>query len=319
MTRPLRGVIAAMPTPLTADLEPELAAVPTLLDDLVAQGCHGALIMGTTGEGPSFAVTERQSVLAAAAAWRATANRPEFLLLGATGCANAPETIGLSRTALGLGYDALLVTPAFFFKNVAPVGVTHYYSQVLEALPDDARLLLYHIPAVTGVTVSTDVLTALRSAFGPMVAGLKDSSLDLDHTRRLLTTFPDLAVFTGTDSHLLPALAAGAAGSITALASACGDVLRAAYDAQAAGSARPIDQERLTALRAAGDRYPLVAAVKTLVASRRGLPRWPVRPPLVALTPAEAAEVTAAVAAALRGPGHAPLPGGAAGPAAAQP
>jgi 4-hydroxy-tetrahydrodipicolinate synthase len=297
MSNPLGGIVAAMPTPLTADLAPDLAAVPAMLDELVAQGCHGALVLGSTGEGPSLAVAERLDVLGAAAAWRSATGRSDFVLLAGTGCANAPETTVLSRAALGLDYDALLLLPAFFFRRVSSIGVTAYYSQVLDALPDDARVLLYHLPAVTGIPVSFEVITALRAAFGPMVAGLKDSGVDLDHTRRLVAEFPDLAVFTGTDSHLLPALAAGAAGSITALASACGDLLRAAYDAHAAGLDGPADQDRLTALRAAGDRFPLVPAVKALVAARRGLPRWPVRPPHVDLSPAEADALVAAVAA----------------------
>lgn len=299
VTRPLRGIVAAMPTPLTADRLPDLAALPALLDDLVAQGCHGALVLGTTGEGPSFAVAERAAILAAAADWRAAGGHDDFVLLGGTGCANLPETIALSRQAQGLGYDALLILPPFYFKQVTSIGVTRAFAEVLEALPDDARVLLYHIPSVTGVAVGPEVITALRAAFGPMVAGVKDSGADLADTARLLAAFSELAVFTGTDSHLLPALQAGAVGAITALASACGGLLRSAYDRHAEAGDGSLDEARLGALRAAVQPYPLVASVKTLVHARRGQPLWPVRAPLVELSPGERDAVVSAVAAAL--------------------
>ena len=56
---PLAGIYAAALTPLKPDLSPDLESVPALLDFLAARGCHGALISGTTGEGPSFSPGER--------------------------------------------------------------------------------------------------------------------------------------------------------------------------------------------------------------------------------------------------------------------
>jgi 4-hydroxy-tetrahydrodipicolinate synthase len=238
-------------------------------------------------------------VLSTAAVWRAVGPHDDFLLLAGTGCANAPETIELSRAALDEGYDAVLLLPPFFFKSVGIVGTTRAFATVLEALPDDARALLYHIPQITGVPVSPEVVSALRAAFGPLVAGLKDSGADLAATERLLATFPELAIFTGTDNHLPAALDRGAVGAITALASVAGAWLRTAYDQHTGGGVDPEVATRLTALRAAADAYPLCPAVKALLPPLRDLPLWPVRPPLVDLAPAEQAALHDAVAAAL--------------------
>ena len=59
---PLSGVYAAALTPLKADSTPDLEPVPAFLAFLADRGCHGALIFGTTGEGPSFSPVERESV-----------------------------------------------------------------------------------------------------------------------------------------------------------------------------------------------------------------------------------------------------------------
>ena len=59
----LYGIFAAAVTPLKADLSPDLEALPALLDFLAGRGCHGVLLLGTTGEGPSFAINERLAIL----------------------------------------------------------------------------------------------------------------------------------------------------------------------------------------------------------------------------------------------------------------
>jgi 4-hydroxy-tetrahydrodipicolinate synthase len=136
---------------------------------------------------------------------------------------------------------------------------------------------LYHIPAVSGVAVPVPVVADLVERLPGVVTGIKDSSGDLDNTLELCG-IPGLSVFTGTDSHLVHCLPAGAAGAITALANLLGQGLRAVYDT--APGADPVFLERA---RIAFEAYPSVAAVKGLLASEFGLPPWRVRPPLVDL------------------------------------
>ena len=58
----LSGVYAAAVTPLKPDFSPDLEAIPHLLGFLAGRGCHGALVLGTTGEGPSFSPAEREAI-----------------------------------------------------------------------------------------------------------------------------------------------------------------------------------------------------------------------------------------------------------------
>ena len=275
MQHPLSGVYAAAPTPLAADLSPSPGDMAALLSHLRRVGCHGALVLGTTGEGPALGLDERRGILEAAAEWRA--GHPEFRLLAGTGCAALPEAIALTRFAVELGYDAQVVLPAFYYKAVGPEGLVDWFLRVADGAGAGARIFLYHIPAVSGVAVPLEVVERLLEAAPGVVVGIKDSSGDMEHTRALCR-LSGLAVFTGNDRHLADCLAAGGAGAVTALANVCGDLARSVYEGGPDG-----DMTRLAAARQAFDAYPSIAAVKGLLAYRFGLPRWPVRPPLTNL------------------------------------
>jgi 4-hydroxy-tetrahydrodipicolinate synthase len=258
----IRGIFAAAPTPIDDRLAVDVAGVPLLLDHLAAVGCHGALLGGTTGEGPCLSTAERKAVMEAAAAWRTA--HPDFLLLAGTGAAALPEAIELTGHAIGLGFDGQVILPGFYFKAVSDAGIADWFLRIADACAG-ARILLYHIPAVAGVGVEVPVVERLLRARPGPVGGIKDSSGDLANTRALCA-LEGLAVFTGTDGHLPACLAAGGAGAIT---------LRAVYD-----RAPDADQAALETARREFAAFPSVAAVKAILHSHAGLPLWRVRPPL---------------------------------------
>jgi 4-hydroxy-tetrahydrodipicolinate synthase len=285
----LAGVYAATPTPLGTDGRPALGDVAALLAHVRRVGCHGALILGTTGEGPSFGLDERLAILEAAAAARDAA--PGLRLLAGTGAAALPDAVALTRRAIELGYDAQVVLPPFYFKAIEPAGLTDWHLRLADAIGDEARVLLYHIPAVSGVAVPVETVRELRDAAPTVFVGIKDSSSNLEHTRELCA-IAGLSVFTGTDSHLAECLAAGGAGAITALANVCGGLVRAVFDGGTAAQVAALSQAR-----AIFETYPSVAAVKALVHREAGLPWWPVRPPLRDLRPEEARALAGELAA----------------------
>src|SRR5690349_6797451 len=133
----LRGVYAAAVTPLTAELAPDLAALPALLDFLATRGCHGALLLGTTGEGTSFSVDEHIAVFREGLRYRATA-RPDFRILAGTGAASPSDAATLTRAAFDLGADAVVTLPPFYYKNVSADGLAAYYDTLIRtAVPAD--------------------------------------------------------------------------------------------------------------------------------------------------------------------------------------
>ena len=281
-THPLSGVYAAAVTPLKSDLSPDLDAIAPFLTFLASRGCQGALIFGTTGEGPSFSPGEREAV------WRAALQvreqLPGFRLLAGTGTPSITETIGLTRLAFDLGYDAVVTLPPYYFRKVSDEGLFNWFAQVIQkAVPSDCYLLGYHFPGVAGVGFSLELLSRLKDSFPAQFAGIKDSSHDQGFARSLGRTFGnDLAVFNGTDSDFTLALENHAAGCITAPANVISPGLHDIYDAFRHNRDTSSIQSRVTAQRHALEQVPpFPPLMKALLAKLYAQPRWPVRPPLV--------------------------------------
>jgi 4-hydroxy-tetrahydrodipicolinate synthase len=284
---PLSGVYAAAVTPLKPDLTPDAAAVPSFLEFLASRGCHGALLFGTTGEGPSFSPEER------AAVWRLALKvrdeYPGFRLLAGTGTPSLTETIEMTRLAFDLGFDAVVTLPPYYYRKATDDGLFSWFQQLIhKAVPSDGYLLGYHFPGVAGIGFSLDLLSRIKDAFPVQFAGIKDSSHDQDFARALGDKFgSDLAVFSGTDSDLTFALQHHAAGCITAPANILSPGLREIYDCFRQDRDATAAQARISGQRHLLEQVqPFPPAIKALLARLYKQPRWPVRPPLVEVSDA---------------------------------
>jgi len=288
MTRhPLSGVYAAAVTPLKADYTLDLDSVLPLLDFLASRGCHGALLFGTTGEGPSFSPIERTTLLRTAI--KIKASHPTFRLLAGTGTPSMEETIELNDIAFDLGYDGVVTLPPYYFRKATDEGLFAWFEQVIKkSIPHDGVMLGYHFPAAAGIGFSIPLLTRLKEAFPTQFAGIKDSSHDAELAHNLGDLFgEELLVLTGTDSYLQLALENAAGGCITAAANLISPQLRAVYDAHLHAKEMEALQARVTELRQALEHYlPFPPTLKALLARLHNLPRWSVRPPLEAISAA---------------------------------
>jgi 4-hydroxy-tetrahydrodipicolinate synthase len=286
----IKGVISAMLTPFTSDVGPvDYEWLPGYMRFLESGGLHGVLALGTTGEGPSMSIAERERVLDIL-----LMHRGGLAVIAGTGCAALTDTIALSNYALDRGADAVLVMPPFYIKGPSEAGILSYYRALCDSLAPDARLMLYNIPQVTGVRITPAIIEGLLESHGGQLYGLKDSSGDWDNSKLLIDSYPQLKVYTGSDKLISKALAGGAAGAITALSSAFPRVARAVYDAHHGGGDVAAAQERLSALRGLIDPVNTPPALKAALAWTSDLPETSVRLPLVALSDDEAAKLRSA-------------------------
>lgn len=284
----LAGVYAAAVTPLKTDYSPDLEGLSRLIHFLAHRGCHGILLMGTTGEGPSFSLQERIQVYRTAT--EAREGLADFHLLAGTGTPSVEDTIYLTRSAFDLGFEAVVVLPPYYYRKATDEGLFSWFSKVLQrAVPSDGALFVYHIPPVTDVSLSLDLLSRLKDAFPGQFAGIKDSSGDPAWARSLGERFgSDLMVFNGNDRLFTIALQSCASGCITAMANVLSQLHRLVWDNFQAGKPDEITQDKLSQAREELDRYPPMPPLLKLLLSRlHGFPLWKVKPPLLEFDPSQ--------------------------------
>lgn len=288
----LRGLWCATLTPLTRDGAVDHARFAAHVQRLFTHGVDGIAPFGTTGEGQSFSLDERRAGLDALLA----ADVPPKRIVAATGCAALTETVALTRHAVHNGCAACLVLPPFFWKEPTDDGLFAWYAQVIERVADPRlELVLYHLPQVSAVPLSVDLVVRLAAAFPGVVAGVKDSEGNWAHTAALLARAPQLAIMVGHEPHIPRLLKAGGTGTICGVANLFPDLVRALLTPEVA----PADEARIATFIEIAFRQALLPGFKSMVADQTGDDGWlAVRAPLVALDDRQRSTLRAALQAA---------------------
>ena len=278
---PPKGVFAAALTPLDENLAPDHGALVAHCRWLLANGCDGLAVLGTTGEANSFSVTERIALLEALVG----AGVPGAALLPGTGCCAIPDTVTLSRAALDLGVAGVVTLPPFYYKGVSEDGLFAAYAEVIERVGDDRlRIYLYHFPRMSGVPLSLGLIERLRKTYPDAIAGIKDSSGDAANMEAMIRNFPGFRVFPGTEKLLLDMLRKGAAGCISATVNVTSPLAAEVYRKWDGPSAESL-QGRLAAIRESIEAYPLIPALKAIMERHSGRAGWRhMRPPNMPLS-----------------------------------
>ena len=284
----MRGIIAAIVSPIDGSGEPDAKAFHDLAAWLLGQGCDGLNVLGTTGEAASFSAGQRAGLMKAVAA----SGLPMDRMMVGTGAAATQDAVMLTRHAADCGFAGALVVPPFYYKGVPEDGVMRYIEAIVEASP--IPLYLYQYPAMSGVPYNVQLVERLIGQFGGRIAGLKDSSGDLDYARNVAKL---TAVFPGSEASLGEARAGVFAGCISATANLnsalCHKAFHLGDDAALAAAVR---------IRKLLEGKPFVPGVKALLSRIHHLPALAaVLPPFVPVPEAEITSLFRAYEAALTG------------------
>lgn len=276
----LRGVLAASVTPLReAGNEIDDAAFGPLLDFFVEAGLDGVLALGTAGEGILLEEAERR--LVADLFLQAADHRLQVAVQ--CGAQSTAETVRLAAHAAELDADAVVVIGPPYFRLDERAQYAHFLAAATACAP--LPFYVYEFASTSGYAVAPDVLRRLREE-SPNVVGLKVSDTPWAAFESYL--LPGFDVFVGPEALIQQGLERGAAGAVSALASAFPREV-----AEVVRRPTPGGAARLGELRAFVERFPRQAALKHLLA-RRGVPvREDVRAPLRALTAEEREELGA--------------------------
>ncbi len=266
-----RCLSVAITTPLTADFEPDNERLAARAHALMALGCDGITLFGTTGEGAELSVAARKAGLEAMIAAGIAPGR----IIASIGAMNLPDTVALAVHATALGvHGVLLMPPSVYRSGLSEDSTFRYFATVIDRVArPDLRLYLYHFPDICGAPITPQVVRRLDERYGGQIAGVKDSGGDLDFTLDLIRRFSHLSIFTGTEVHLPEAIAAGGRGTVCGLANVMPKLMRAMCDAPTA-----FDRRALLPLILAGDavlsRRPFIPSTKAVLAASLGDREW---------------------------------------------
>jgi 4-hydroxy-tetrahydrodipicolinate synthase len=281
------GLSVALSTPFAEDRAIDLPRLVAHGLQSLADGCNSLTVFGTTGEGASLGLNERNRALGALVG---AGFDPHKQLVVGIATASVEDAIAQGRAGLMLGCPSFLLAPPFYFKSPGDEGLFDWFAAVLTGLgPKASNVVLYHIPQVTSVGLSVELIGRLKKAFPGQVKGVKDSSGSWENTEALLRHHGDLHILIGDERLLARGMQLGASGTICGLANIAPDLMQ--------GPVNGIEEPRVAALIDVVLPYAVTAAVKALVGHRRNDPvAWSrMRAPLRSLSEAECRKIFAAV------------------------
>ena len=274
------GVYAAAITPVGSDGKPDAEKLVSYCKRIIAEGLTGVAPTGTTSEGNSLPFAWRLKLPEAFAAGGVPGDR---VIIG-TGASAADDAAALTKAGVQAGYNNALVLPPFYYKSPSDDGLYAYYARIIEQVGSDAlRIYLYHFPQMSAVPISIPLIQRLKKDFGPIIAGLKDSSGDYAGSLAFVDAADDFDVFPSNEGVLVDGMAKGCGGVISATTQTSTFLSRRTLDASGDEQARL--QGLLNDVRQVIAKYPLMAAVKQIEVWKSGDESWSrLFPPLVKLT-----------------------------------
>jgi 4-hydroxy-tetrahydrodipicolinate synthase len=282
----LRGVIAAVATAVDDKGEPDCARSTALARFLLANGCDGLNVLGTTGEATSFSLEQRKRVMTA---YREAGVPLDRLMVG-TGAASVADAVAFTRHAADLGFAGALLLPPFYYKGVPDDGLFAYVETVVQATAGKPiPIYLYHFPAQSGLPWHVKLVARLLDKFGQRIVGLKDSSGDMAYAREMVKVAAGFDVFPSTEAVLLEARSGAFAGCISATANLNADLCARAWRSGDVGAL-----DAAVGIRKLFDGKQLVPGVKATLAHIHRDAAWArVQPPLAAFPATDQAAVLA--------------------------
>jgi 4-hydroxy-2-oxoglutarate aldolase len=281
----LDGILLPIPTPLRDDAI-DLVQLRANIRRYLTTGARGIVALGSSGEAPLLDDDESDRAIEAAR----EAVPAHFVLVAGTGRESTRAAIAATNRAARAGADAALVrTPSYFKSQMSSDVFVAHYTAVADASP--IPILLYNVTIFTSVNLLPAAVA--RLAEHPNIAGMKESGSDIVQIAELVAVTPDaFRIFAGSAPAFYPALCAGAAGGILALATVVPEVMvrMVALVRQGRHDEARLLQQRVTSLAKLVTTAHGITGLKA-AAALAGYPAGPPRPPLLPATARLADEI----------------------------
>ncbi|WP_166821392.1 dihydrodipicolinate synthase family protein [Thalassoroseus pseudoceratinae] len=277
-------LIAAAYTPMCADGALNLDSVEPMAEHCLATEVDGVFIAGSTGECHSLTLPER---MALNEQWANVARGTELQVISHVGSHSQPDAIELARQSSELGLTAISAVAPSYFKPASVADLVDFMKPVAAAA-EDLPFYYYHIPPMTGLTLSLPEIAQRFREEVPNYAGYKFSSTDLELLQLTQAVDPNAKVFFGTDQMLIAAWIFGVRAAVGSTYNFAAPLYRRILDACERGDLETARHEQglsvrmVDAMRKTGFLGTSKALMKHL-----GVDCGPIRSPLANVDPAK--------------------------------
>ena len=164
------GLSCALALPLAGTFDIDFTRLVAHAQRCLASGCSSVTVFGTTGEGASISLAEREQILAALAESGIGMDQ----VIGGVTASSVGDAVAQARLVMERGCRAALVTPPFYFKDLTDDGLSNWFSLFCEKLDEERiKVILYHIPSATATPLSVRLISRLRESFPRTHTGSK--------------------------------------------------------------------------------------------------------------------------------------------------
>jgi 4-hydroxy-tetrahydrodipicolinate synthase len=210
-SRPIRGSIPALVTPMLEDGQVDYATLRKLIDWHVAEGTDAIVVVGTSGESPTVTVDEHCEIIRVSVEQAAK----RIPIIAGCGANSTAEAIELAKFAQKVGADAQLQVVPYYNKPTQE-GLYLHFKAIAEAVPG-LPVILYNVPGRTVADLQHD--TVLRLAQVPGIIGIKEATSNIERAQWLIRDVPQsFSVFSGDDATAVALMLCGGAGNISVTA-----------------------------------------------------------------------------------------------------
>jgi len=203
------GCATAIVTPMNADGSVNEQRFKELVEQQILGGIDALVVCGTTGE--SAVLNHEEHVRVIELAIQQNAGRVP--IIAGTGSNDTAYGVELSKEAISLGADALLmVTP--YYNKTSQAGLVAHYNYIADRV--DAPIIVYNVPSRTGVNIKPETYAEL--AKHPNIVAAKEANGDISSVLKTISLCGDnLTIYSGNDDQTVPMMALGAKGVISVI------------------------------------------------------------------------------------------------------
>ena len=255
----IKGIFAASMSILDKNLTLDSKKTIQHAENVIALGCHGTVIFGSTGQAQLLPISEKIDLLN-----KLSESKYKDKYIIGTGLNSLAESINLMKISVSLGLKNFLIMPPAYYKYGDDKAI-QYYSQIIDKIPE-AKIILYNFEKLCGYKFSIECVEELVKKFPEQIIGVKDSTYNLYENIKI----ENFSVFPGSETKLLTGLKLGCSGIISATCNVTAALARKVYEDYFNEQDQTLN-DKMCEVRRVFDQFDLISGLHSFLAQNSNI------------------------------------------------